>query len=544
MKKGDICEGIVKDYEFPNKGIIFYDDVKVTVKNVLPGQKVSYMVQKKRHNKALGKLMDILEKSPLQTDEPFCPNFGLCGSCIYQTLSYETQISLKEKQVLSLIDGVCEGYVYDGIKRNPNITGYRNKMEYTFGDEYKDGPLTLGLHKRGSFYDIVDASCCKLVNDDFGKVLSTVKNYCLENNLSYYHRISHEGYLRHLLVRRAASTGELILDIVTTSQAEHDFDGLVSRLLSIGLEGKIVGILHTFNDSVADTIKNERTDILFGKDYFFEHIMGLKFKITPFSFFQTNSFGAEELYGVVRDYIKSSADGRIVYDLYSGTGTIAQMLSPVAKRVIGVEIVDEAVAAASENAMLNELSNCEFIVGDVLKTLDGIEEKPEVIVLDPPREGIHPKALAKILDYGVENIVYISCKPTSLVRDLEVIQERGYKVERVCLVDMFSWTGHVETVCLLSKLNVEHHIEVELTMDELDLTAAESKATYEEIKNYVLEHTGLKVSNLYIAQIKQKCGIIERANYNLPKSENSRQPKCPPEKEVAIREALEYFRMI
>ena len=240
----------------------------------------------------------------------------------------------------------------------------------------------------------------------------------------------------------------------------------------------------------------------------------------------------------------SAGDGAVVFDLYSGTGTIAQMLAPVTKKVIGVEIVEEAVEAARENAALNGCSNCEFLAGDVLKVLDTIVEKPDFIVLDPPRDGIHPKALEKIIDYGVERMVYISCKPTSLARDLEVLQARGYRVERVRCVDMFPGTVHVETVCLLSKLHSDQHIEVELQMDELDLTAAESKATYEEIKDYVLEHTGLKVSNLYIAQVKQKCGIIERANYNLPKSENSRQPKCPPEKEMAIREALEHFHMI
>ena len=209
-----------------------------------------------------------------------------------------------------------------------------------------------------------------------------------------------------------------------------------------------------------------------------------------------------------------------------------------------MEIVEEAVEAAGENAALNGLSNCDFIAGDVLKVLDTLEEQPDLIVLDPPRDGIHPKALPKIIRYGVDRMVYVSCKPTSLARDLIVLQAGGYRVERMALVDMFPFTGHVETVCLLSKLHANQHIEVELQMDELDLTAAESKATYEEIKEYVLKQSGLKVSNLYIAQVKQKCGIIERENYNLPKSENSRQPKCPPEKEAAIREALEHFRMI
>ena len=452
MKKGDICEGIVTEYEFPNKGILINDDIKVTVKNVLPGQKIRYMVQKKRHGSAQGRLLEIIEKSPIQTEEPFCPNYGVCGSCIYQTLTYEEQLKIKEKQVLTLINGVCSDYVYDGIKKNPNITGYRNKMEFTFGDEYKDGPLALGLHKRGSFHDIVDASSCKLVNDDYGKVLTAVKEYCAENELPYFHRITHEGYLRHLLVRRAASTGELLIDIVTTRAISHDFSKLVDRLLALELEGVIVGILNTHNDSVADVIKDEGTDILYGKDYFYEQIMNLKFKISPFSFFQTNSFGAEVLYGAARDYISMSANDKVVYDLYSGTGTIAQILAPAAKKVIGVEIVEEAVIAARENAKLNKLTNCEFFAGDVLKTLDGIDEMPEMIVLDPPREGIHPKALSKIIDYGVKQMVYISCKPTSLVRDLEVLQERGYKVERVCMVDMFSWTGHVETVVLMSKV--------------------------------------------------------------------------------------------
>jgi 23S rRNA (uracil1939-C5)-methyltransferase len=245
----------------------------------------------------------------------------------------------------------------------------------------------------------------------------------------------------------------------------------------------------------------------------------------------------------VRDYI-GDIHNMTVFDLFSGTGTIAQVLAPVAKQVIGVEIVEEAVEAAKENAEHNGLSNCRFIAGDVFKVLDEIEEKPDVIVLDPPRDGIHPKALPKILDYGVDKIVYISCKVTSLARDLEMIQARGYQVEKCTAVDQFCQTVHVESIVLLSKLHTNKHIEVELQMDELDLTAAESKATYAEIKDYVLKQSGLKVSNLYIAQVKQKCGIIERANYNLPKSENSRQPKCPPEKEAAIRAALEHFRMI
>ena len=348
-------------------------------------------------------------------------------------------------------------------------------------------------------------------------------------------------------------TGEILADLVTTTQTadswagketeEELLEGWKQILLALPLSGSFAGILHTKNDSLADAVLNDGTDVLYGQDYFYEELLGLKFKITPFSFFQTNSLGAEVLYDTVRQYLGDTS-GPKVFDLYSGTGTIAQILAPVAEHVTGVEIVEEAVEAARENAALNGLSNCDFIAGDVLKVLDTLEEQPDLIVLDPPRDGIHPKALPKIIRYGVDRMVYVSCKPTSLARDLIVLQAGGYRVERMALVDMFPFTGHVETVCLLSKLNVKHHIEVEITMDELDLTAAESKATYDEIKAYVLEKFGFKVSQLYIAQIKRKCGIIERKNYNQSKKEDAKVPKCPPEKEAAIMDALKHFQMI
>ena len=390
---------------------------------------------------------------------------------------------------------------------------------------------------------MLTAADCKLVHEDMTKILLCVLEYFKERNVAYYKKMQHVGYLRHLLLRRGDQTGEILVNLVTTTQEEHDLSLLVDALLALQLEGKIVGILHILNDSLSDVVQSDETRILYGQDFFYEKLLDMDFKITPFSFFQPNTKGAEILYKTVRDYI-GDIHNMTVFDLFSGTGTIAQVLAPVAKQVIGVEIVEEAVEAAKENAEHNGLSNCRFIAGDVFKVLDEIEEKPDVIVLDPPRDGIHPKALPKILDYGVDKIVYISCKVTSLARDLEMIQARGYQVEKCTAVDQFCQTVHVESIVLLSKLHTNKHIEVELQMDELDLTAAESKATYAEIKDYVLKQSGLKVSNLYIAQVKQKCGIIERANYNLPKSENSRQPKCPPEKEAAIRAALEHFRMI
>lgn len=554
MKKGEIYQGLIEKVEFPNKGIVQIEDKKIIVKNAMPGQKVRFMINKKKGTRLEGRLLEVLERSPLETRDPVCSIFPACGGCMYQTMSYESQLEMKAEQIKKLIDQAVKAggqvdaqgnpdYVFEGIKGSPKEFAYRNKMEFSFGDEYKGGPLSLGLHKKGSTYDVLNALDCKLVHEDMNKILACVLEYCQEQGYAYYHKMQHTGFLRHLLLRRGNTTGEMLVNLVTTSQIETDFQELKDRLLSLKLGGKIVGFLHIINDSLSDVVKSDETRILYGQDYFYEEILGLKFKITPFSFFQPNSYGAEVLYETAREYIGDTKD-MTVFDLYSGTGTISQILAAVAKEVIGVEIVEEAVKAAGENAKLNNIENCRFIAGDVLKVLDEIEEKPDFIVLDPPRDGIHPKALPKIIDYGVEKMVYISCKPTSLARDLEMFLARGYRVEKVCCVDQFCQTVHVETVCLLSKLHADQHIEVELQMDELDLTAAESKATYEEIKDYVLEHTGLKVSSLYIAQVKEKCGIIERVNYNLPKSENSRQPKCPPEKEAAIREALGYFRMI
>ncbi|WP_368361297.1 23S rRNA (uracil(1939)-C(5))-methyltransferase RlmD [Ruminococcus sp. RTP21484sp1_RTP21281st1_A2_RTP21281_210402] len=546
MKKGEIYEGIIEKVDFPNKGYVNIDGEKVIVKNGIPGQKVRFMINKKRSGRAEGRLLEVLEKSPLEVREHVCKNFPACGGCMYQTMSYEEQLKMKETQVKGLLQeavGIGTDLHWEGIHGSPIEFGYRNKMEFSFGDEYKDGPLSLGLHKKGSTYDVLTASDCKLVHPDMTAILSRVLDFFTELGAVHYKKMQHTGYLRHLLLRRGVTSGEILVHVITTSQAEYDYAPLVSRLLALPLEGKIVGIMHIINDSLSDVVQSDETRLLYGQDYFYETLLGLRFKISTFSFFQPNSLAAEVLYSIVRDYIGDTKD-KEVFDLYSGTGTIAQLLASVAKEVIGVEIVEEAVEAAKVNAALNGLTNCRFIAGDVLKVLDNLTEKPDMIILDPPRDGIHPKALPKILAYGVENIVYISCKPTSLARDLPAFLAAGYEVQRSCSVDQFCETVHVETVCLLSKLNVKHHIEVEITMDELDLTAAESKATYDEIKAYVLEKFGFKVSQLYIAQIKRKCGIIERKNYNQSKKEDAKVPKCPPEKEAAIMDALKHFQMI
>ena len=457
LKKGDLIEGVVREVRFPNKGIVETEEGICVVKNAIIGQKVRARVNKKKKGKAEAALTEILERSPLERNTP-CPAFGICGGCTYLCLPYEEQCEIKKGQVEGLLrEAMPAGSSMDwfeGILKSPQEYGYRNKMEFSFGDEFKEGPLALGMHKRGSFYDIVNADPCVIVDEDYRKILTAVRTYWEEKGASFFHRLRHTGYLRHLLVRKAVNTGEILVDLVTTSQEEYDLQEFTDLLLGLALKGKIVGILHTVNDAVADVIKDDGTELLFGRGYFMETLLGLEFKVTPFSFFQTNSRGAEVLYDTARRFLTEAGMKKgVVYDLYCGTGTISQLMAPVSEKVIGVEIVGEAVEAARENAAGNNITNCEFIAGDVLKVLDEIEEKPDLIILDPPRDGVHPKALPKILAYGVRHILYISCKPTSLARDLPAFIEAGYRPVRGVCVDQFPWTANVETIVLMSRVD-------------------------------------------------------------------------------------------
>lgn len=395
---------------------------------------------------------------------PFCPHFEKCGGCTYQRYDYDGQMLEKLRQVQDLMEEAYPGFPLTEVYGSPRQTGYRNKMEFSFGDEIKDGPLTLGLHQRGSFYNIVPITDCQIVDSDYRAIVWMTMQFCREKGLPYVHKRTHQGVLRHLLVRKSVSTGEIMVALVTSSegcgmsgtdsaaayQAPAWIREYTERLLVLDLYGHITGILHIVNDSLADVVQADHIEVLYGKEDISEKLLGLDFTITPFSFFQTNSTGAEVLYSVVRDFI-GNTDGMTVFDLYSGTGTIAQILAPVSDHVIGVEIVEEAVEAARENASRNGLANCEFIAGDVLEVLDTLTDTPDVMVLDPPREGVHPKALPKLLSYGVDRFVYVSCKPQSLARDIVPIAEAGYKAEKAVCVDMFPWTKHIETVVLFHK---------------------------------------------------------------------------------------------
>ena len=514
MKKGDIVIGKVIRTSFPNKGEVLLLSIGENpdleeqirsdpgsfssentlssseepqevfyVKNALVGQIIKCRINKKKHGDCSGQILETLVNSELEVI-PDCPHFIDCGGCSYRTLPYEEQLKLKEKQVSDLLkpvlskEGIEFETIYEGINPSPVTEGYRNKMEFSFGDEFKDGPLSVGLHKRNSTYDIVPVTECRIVDEDYRKILKFTLEFFREKNLPYFHKVKHSGYLRHLLVRKSRKYGEILIALITTSKESYITQCLDSDnssfgrpentdiakvlneykegLLHLSLDGSVKGIIHTLNDSVADAVIDEGSEVLYGDEFIREELLGLKFNISEFSFFQTNSAGAEVLYGKVREFLLGDGENEnnrssVIYDLYSGTGTIAQLLAPVASRVVGVEIVEEAVEAARQNAKLNGLDNCGFIAGDVLKVLDDLTEKPDYIILDPPRDGIHPKALPKILNYGVERMVYVSCKPTSLARDLEVFMANGYVPKRICTVDMFPGTNHVETVCKLER---------------------------------------------------------------------------------------------
>ena len=497
MKKNEIYEGIVTELKFPNKGIVQTEEGNVTVKGVLPGQKVSFKLTKKKHERMEGRLEEVLTHASNEV-EPQCPHFGICGGCTYQNLSAVSQAEMKAGQVRKLLTNALQNFGdaafygsgvsmpvitedtvpgsvnvptdilkngdwFESVTESPKTEGYRNKMEYSFGNAVIDGPLELGMHRAGRFNDVVTVDKCRIVDEDYRKILSATHDFFKSREIPFWRKRTEEGYLRHFLVRKAHKTGEILILLETTSQMTPDLNEFKDCLLSLDLEGEIVGLLHLTNDLSGDAVKGDDIEIIYGRDYFFEEILGLRFKITPFSFFQTNSYGAEVLYEKAREYaiegMKLMHEGDdavrkpVIFDLYSGTGTIGQIMAPVAEKVIGIEIVGEAVEAAKENAELNGLTNTEFIAGDVLKMLETVDEKPDFIMLDPPREGCTPKALTKILDYGVKSIVYISCKPTSLARDIDAIIKAGYRVVKAGCVDMFPFTANIETCALFVKTN-------------------------------------------------------------------------------------------
>ena len=380
-----------------------------------------------------------------------CPHRDFCGGCIYQGVPYEKQLEEKEKEVMRLLSdrGVTPEKI-DPIEGCPSAFCYRNKMEYTFGDFVKDGEMTLGMHRKKNFMSIVTVDGCQLVDPDFNVILKAVLDFAVKRGYSFYHKRSHSGLLRNLIIRNGIRTGEILVNIVTTSEEGFDETGFTEMVLSLTLTNKVVGVLRTYCDSLADAVVPDSLKILYGRDYYMEKLLGLDFKVSAFSFFQTNVEAAERLYTEALALV-DSFEGKKAFDLYCGTGTISQVLALKAKEVLGIELVEEAVNAARENAAMNGLDNCRFIAGDVFKVLNEVSDKPDVIVVDPPRVGIQPKALDKIISYGVKEIVYISCNPKTMAENLRYLDYYGYKCRYLKPFDNFPMTKHTECIALLEK---------------------------------------------------------------------------------------------
>ena len=450
-KKPIETEILIENIEFPNFGIGYHEDKTVKIKNCIPGQKLNVRVYRKRR-KFEGTVLEKISPASYEI-KPKCEDFLVCGGCTFQNISYEDELRLKKQMVTNIFENdkitLPEDFT---VQNSPCIEGYRNKMEYSFGDDGIDGNLSLGMRKMNSFYEVVTSKDCNIVDKDYQKIVNGTLNYFKSKGTKFYHKKTQQGTLRHLVVRKGHFTNEIFINLVTANKTDSSFHigDWIDVLLNLELESKIVGITHSVNYSVGDVVQADEFYVLYGYDFFTDKLFDLKFKISAFSFFQTNSAGAEKLYSIVKDFPGNIQD-KTIFDLYCGTGTIAQVLSRNAKKVIGVEIVEEAIIKARENAKLNNIENCEFIVGDVLKVVEEIDEKPEIIVVDPPRNGIHQKALEKIIAFGAEKIIYISCKPTSLTRDLKILFEHGYKMEKITSLDMFPRTYHVETVALLSR---------------------------------------------------------------------------------------------
>ncbi len=450
MKKGTTLELYIHSSEFPGYGITFYEGMKIYIKGAVPGQKVNARITKKKKNYAEAKIVDIIERAPYEID-PLCPHFGICGGCSSQNVPYEQQLHIKEDEVKRLFEEAEVPFGdFMGIEKSPAQWAYRNKMEFTFGDFQKGGELTLGMHIKGSPFSIITVDNCKIVDEDYRKIISAVINYFKDKSLPYYRILSHEGYLRNLIIRKAKNTSEIMVNIVTTTQMDFDLKEFCEVLKSMEYEGELKSIIHTFNDSLADAVIADKVEVLYGEDHIREELLGVQFKISPFSFFQTNSEGAERLYTIVKDFM-GDAHQKVVFDLYCGTGTIGQIVAQDAEKVIGIELIEEAVVAANENAKLNGLNNCNFMAGDVAKVIQEIKDKPDIIILDPPRSGVHPKALEYVVKFDAKDIIYVSCNPKTLVNDLKYLTYHGYEIEKTKLMDMFPNTPHVETVVKLTR---------------------------------------------------------------------------------------------
>ena len=543
FRKNDLVTLEIEDCGIDGEGIGKADGFTVFVKDAVIGDTVTAKIIKAKKNYGYGRLMEVLKPSPYRV-EPKCEFARQCGGCQLQALSYDQQLVFKTNKVkghLERIGGFTD-IPMEPIIGMDELFHYRNKAQFPVGRN-KEGKIVTGFYA-GRTHNIIENRDCALGVAENKEVLDRVIAHMEKYGIEPYNEATGKGLVRHVLIRYGYFTKEVMVCLILNGNKLPKEEQLVKSLCEIpGMTSITINV----NKKHSNVILGEEIRLLWGQEYITDRIGDISYQISPLSFYQVNPMQTQKLYAKALEYADLHGQ-ETVWDLYCGIGTISLFLAQKAKFVRGVEIVPAAIENAKENAKLNGLENTEFFVGKAEEVLPREYKKngvyADVIVVDPPRKGCDETLLETMIEMNPERIVYVSCDSATLARDLKYLCERGYELRKVCPVDQFGMTVHVETVCLLSKLNVKHHIEVEITMDELDLTAAESKATYDEIKAYVLEKFGFKVSQLYIAQIKRKCGIIERKNYNQSKKEDAKVPKCPPEKEAAIMDALKHFQMI
>ena len=555
MQKNDLVTVAIEDIGVGGEGIGKVDGYTLFIKDAIIGDVVEAKIVKAKKNYGYARLMNIVTPSENRVEKPMCPMARRCGGCQIQEMKYEAQLAFKEGKVRGNLERIGEvptellDNVMQPIVGMEEPFHYRNKAQFPIGTD-KEGHIITGFYA-GRTHSIIPNTDCALGVAVNQKILEIILHFMENNNISAYDEEKHKGLVRHVLIRYGFKTDEIMVCLVINGEKLPHAEKLVDKLCKIP---GMTSITISVNKAKTNVIMGNEIKLLWGQTYITDYIGNVKYQISPLSFYQVNPLQTEKLYGLALDYADLNGN-ETVWDLYCGIGTISLFLAQKAKQVYGVEIVPQAIDDARNNAKINDITNAEFYVGKAEEVLPeyyreyqeshgGETAHADVIVVDPPRKGCEESLLQTIVDMQPEKVVYVSCDSATLARDVKFLRESGYELKKITPVDQFPNTVHVETVVLLSQQKPDDTIEIDLDLDELDATSAETKATYQEIKDYVLKEFGLKVSNLYISQIKRKCGIEVGENYNLPKTENPKVPQCPKEKEDAIKAALKYFAMI
>ena len=541
LKKNDEIYLTVKGCTVQGSGVCDYDGMTVFVRGAVTGDRVLAHIIKVKKAYAVGIIKKLIQRSSMRAKN-FCPIAEKCGGCCFAHIKYSAELEIKAQQVADNFKRLGKlDITPDPIIPSPSAERYRNKAQYPVGSDGKFA--TIGFYAPMT-HRIIDCADCLLQPKEFSEITDIFRNWIREKKISVYNEADGSGIIRHIYIRKAVVTGQIMVCIVANSDSVPHTEALIEQLEEIdGLASVILNI----NRDKTNVVLGKECKTLFGSDYITDELCGLKFNLSPLSFYQVNHDGAEILYAKAKEYAALTGSETLV-DLYCGTGTIGLTMAKDVKQLIGVEIIPQAIENAKENARLNGIDNAEFICADAAQAAATLLErgvKPDIVILDPPRKGCDEALIKTVAEMSPERVVYVSCDSATLARDCQRFAALGYNTLAATPVDMFPHTAHVETVVLLSKGEIDSKkVRVEFSLEDMDMSEFQDGATYPQIKEYVLEHTGLKVSNLYISQIKRKCGLEVGKNYNLPKSEDSRQPQCPPEKEKAIREAFKYFGMI